>query len=60
MYDSFRPFKQMLAVKWVRAQSGNTYLCPVDAISRIEQPTEEDYKRLCLNESDNPQATGGG
>lgn len=60
MYDSFKPFKQMLAVKWVKAKSGVTYLCPVDAIGKLKNPTEDDFKRLCVNESDNPQGSGGG
>ena len=27
--------------KWIKADSGHTYLCPVDALSRIDNPTEE-------------------
>ena len=60
MYDSLKHFKRRLAIKWVRAKSGTTYLCPLDEISKIKNPTEEDYKRLCVNESENPQGVSGG
>jgi len=56
-YDSFKHFKRRLAIKWIRSKSGQTYLCPVDAISKFENPTEEDLQRLCVVESDSPQGT---
>ena len=46
-------FKQELGVKWIKASSGNTYLCPVKAISRLSNPTEEQLKLLCVDESQN-------
>ena len=48
-------YKQQLSVKWVKAQSGNTYLCPVDALDRLEKPTEDQLKMICVDESMNPQ-----
>jgi hypothetical protein len=48
-------FKQSIGVKWIKVDSGNTYLCPVDALNRIENPTEEQLKMICVDESDNPQ-----
>lgn len=48
-------FKMSIGVKWIKADSGNTYLCPVDALSRIESPSEDQLKMLCVDESDNPQ-----
>ena len=47
-------FKKTIGVKWIKAKSGATYLCPVDALSRVENPTEEQLKLMCVNESDNP------
>ena len=47
--------KKELAVKWIKAESGNTYLCPVDALDRLENPTEEQLKMICVDESKNPQ-----
>jgi hypothetical protein len=40
---------------WIRAESGETYICQIDAIEGIDNPTEADYQRLCVRESDNPQ-----
>jgi hypothetical protein len=48
-------FKQSLGVKWVKGASGNTYLCPVDALKRLDNPTEEQLKMICVDESENPQ-----
>ena len=48
-------FKQSLGVKWVKGASGNTYLCPVDALKRLDNPTEEQLKIICVDESENPQ-----
>ena len=48
-------FKQELAVKWIKADSGNTYLCPVNALDRISNPTEDQLRTICVDESTNPQ-----
>ena len=48
-------FKSSIGVKWIKASSGNTYLCPVDALSRLENPSEDQLKMICVDESDNPQ-----
>jgi hypothetical protein len=43
-----------LGVKWIKAESGNTYLCPVDAVGKLSDRTDESLRRLCLEESRNP------
>lgn len=48
-------FKQSLGVKWVKGASGITYLCPVDALNRLDNPTEAQLKMICVDESENPQ-----
>lgn len=48
-------FKKQLGVRWVKAASGNTYLCPVDALNRFDKPTEDQLKMICVDESQNPQ-----
>ena len=53
--DSKEEFKRSIGVKWIKAESGSTYLCPVDALDRIENPTEDQLKLMCIDESDNPQ-----
>jgi hypothetical protein len=50
-----RVFKRELNVKWIKAKSGNTYLCPVDALDRLQDPKEEELKLICVDESQNPQ-----
>ena len=39
-------FKKQLSVKWIKAASGHTYLCPVDALNRFDNPTEEQLKTI--------------
>lgn len=48
-------FKKELGVKWIKANSGNTYLCPVDALDRLKKPTENELKLICVDESANPE-----
>lgn len=55
MVDEDKIYKQELSVKWIKAESGNTYLCPVAALNRLENPTEEELKMICVDESQNPQ-----
>jgi len=55
MAEMLNEFKQELGVKWIKSESGSTYLCPVEALSRLENPTEEQLKMICVDESMNPQ-----
>jgi len=55
MIEGLNEFKKELSVKWIKGQSGATYLCPVDALSRMDNPTEDDLKKICVDESQNPQ-----
>jgi hypothetical protein len=48
-------FKKNLSVKWIKAKSGSTYLCPVDSISKLKNPSEDQLKLICVDESRNPQ-----
>jgi len=41
--------------KWIKSDSGSTYLCSVDAIRGLDNPTEEQLMSLCVDESLNPQ-----
>jgi hypothetical protein len=41
-------------LKWIKADSGNTYLCPVNALDRLDAPTEDQLKLICVDESENP------
>jgi len=51
---SYKQYKANFALKWIKSDSGKTYLCPVGA-PLSENPSEEELKRHCINESHNPQ-----
>ena len=55
MFEAMNEFKKELGVKWIKADSGNTYLCPTTALSRLSKPSEEQLKMICVEESKNPQ-----
>ena len=55
MADETKVFKRQLNVQWIKGETGSTYLCPVDALSKIKNPTEEDLRKICVEESSNPQ-----
>jgi hypothetical protein len=55
MADEINVFKKQLSVKWVKGASGNTYLCPTDALERLSNPSEDQLKMICVDESENPQ-----
>jgi hypothetical protein len=55
MNDDIQRRKQDMNLKWIKADSGHTYLCPVDKLEKLDNPSEEDLKRICVDESDNPQ-----
>ena len=51
-----KEIKREVNLKWIKAPSGNTYLCPVDALKKIrDQPTEQQLQTMCVDESNNPQ-----
>ena len=41
--------------KWMKSDSGSTYLCEVAAIRGLDNPTEKQLSSLCVDESQNPQ-----
>jgi hypothetical protein len=53
--NGMNEFKKELGVKWIRAKSGTTYLCPVNALRKLDAPTEQQLKMICVEESHNPQ-----
>ncbi len=57
MADELQEFKREIGVKWVKADSGTSYLCPLPAFKRLgtENPSESDLKKICVDESQNPQ-----
>jgi hypothetical protein len=55
MADESKEFKKELSVQWIKADSGNTYLCPTASLSRLKGRSEEELKTICVDESTNPQ-----
>jgi hypothetical protein len=53
--NGMNEFKKNLSVKWIKADSGSTYLCPVSAYAKLDNPTEEQIRMICVEESSNPQ-----
>jgi hypothetical protein len=55
MSEQREEFIKEIGVKWIKGQTGTTYLCPIAALSRLDNPTEEQLKLICVDESLNPQ-----
>ena len=49
-----RIHKHEVAVKWIKSETGNTYLCPINVLNGIENPTDEQLRMFCVEESSNP------
>ena len=55
MMEATNETKRDLGVKWVKADSGVTYLCPTDVLDRIDAKSEYELRMICVEESTNPQ-----
>lgn len=55
MSEEKKTFKSEISVRWIKGSSGTTYLCPAAILDRIPNPSESDLKRVCVDESQNPQ-----
>jgi len=55
MTNEMNNYKQDLGYKWVKASSGTTYLCPVKDLSKMDSPSEEQLRSICVDESLDPQ-----
>ena len=55
MNDKKQEFKKELSVKWVKGTTGTSYLCPTEALKRLDNPDDKALKTICVDESDNPQ-----
>lgn len=41
--------------EWIKAASGNSYLCPLGSIADKSKASEADLKKVCVDESASPQ-----
>ena len=56
MFEQSQERKHRFGVKWVQSdESGESYLCPVDVLKDLKNASEEELRRYCVVESDNPQ-----
>jgi hypothetical protein len=55
MSDEKHEITERINLRWIKADSGHTYLCPVKSLDRLDNPTEEQLKLICVDESENPQ-----
>jgi hypothetical protein len=55
MSEDLNEFKKELSVQWVKGDSGTTYLCPTSSLKRLNNPSEDELKTICVDESQNPQ-----
>jgi hypothetical protein len=55
MFEANADAKKNAALKWIKAESGNTYLCSVKDLKKHPNPTEDELKSICVDESQNPQ-----
>ena len=53
--NGMNEFKKNLSVKWIKGDSGSTFLCPVDALDKLSNPNEDQLRMICVEESSNPQ-----
>ena len=47
-------FKKSLGVRWIKADSGKTYLCPAQAVD-VDTTSDKQLQSICIDESMNPQ-----
>lgn len=46
--------KSRQGYEWIKAASGNSYLCPIGSIADKKKATEADLKKICVDESGSP------
>ena len=54
MANDYTEFRRQ-SFKWIKAESGTTYVCPVEAIKGRSNLSEEELSSVCMDESLNPQ-----
>jgi len=55
MNNEYTNRKQSISLKWIKAESGCTYVCDAEALSQLNNPSEDELRRICMDESGNPQ-----
>ena len=55
MFEQISSRKSGLGYRWIRSQSGTTYLCPASRYSELRNASDEELQATCIDESMNPQ-----
>jgi hypothetical protein len=56
MTDEAQEKKTKQGYEWIKSEkTGTSYLCPVGSIQDKKKATDEDLKKVCVDESMNPQ-----
>jgi len=56
MFERSHERKRRLGVQWIRSEeTGESYLCPVGVLEDPNNASEEELRRYCVVESQNPQ-----
>lgn len=55
MFEANAEAKRDAGLKWIKAESGRTYLCNAKDLQKFSSPTEDQLKSICVDESQNPQ-----
>jgi hypothetical protein len=55
MFEEIKEVKANLGFKWVRSETGRTYLCPASQVDAVRGASDSDLEATCIDESTNPQ-----
>jgi len=48
MAEGLNGFTRKVSVKWIKAESGATYLCPVAVLDLIDGLSEDELRLICV------------
>jgi hypothetical protein len=54
MFEEISSRKANLGYRWIRSQSGTTYLCPTSRYPELRDASDEVLRSTCIDESKNP------
>ena len=47
--------KKNLGKRWIKSDSGETWICPIDVAKNADSLSDDELRELCVNESENPE-----
>ena len=56
VYQEAQERKANVGLKWIKASDSDfTYLCPTDQLESLRDTSDEELRKICVDESQNPQ-----